>query len=206
MQVDAWATTEHAVPSDWSREDQEALRAWRSTAQVAQRAWLLRPTNLSTRDWVSNNYISLPATNLGDVAAGSKEKLVKEAVDVGYQHVDYSQRQALTAEYYAFLTLMKPGDLVTPQSDTTVHVGVSESEPDYAGEANDRLHRSVDWQAEVPSLNWPQPCLDCWTSRATSWTSRKAWRSSERCSTLSRLHRRRRIFDSPRSAKTSQWI
>ncbi len=121
-----------------------------STAQAAQRAWLLRPTNISTRDWVANNYISLPATNLGDVAAGSKEKVVKEAVDVGYQHVDYSQRQALTAEYYAFLTLMKSGDLVTAQSDTTVHVGVIESEPDYAGEPNDRLHRSVDWQAEVP--------------------------------------------------------
>lgn len=150
VQGAAWATTEHAVPSDWSREDQEALRAWRSTAQVAQRAWLLRPTNLSTRDWVANNYISLPATNLGDVAAGSKEKLVKEAVDVGYQHEDYSQRQSLTAEYYAFLTLMKSGDLVTAQSDTTVHVGVIESEPDYAGEPNDRLHRCVDWQAEVP--------------------------------------------------------
>lgn len=151
----AWATTEHPIPSLWSNEDMEAMRAWRSSAQTAQRAWLLRPTNISTRDWIDDGYVSLPATNLGDVPAGAKEKQVKEAVDGGYQHVDYSQRQSLTAEYYAFLSQMKIGDIVTAQADTTLHIGVIESDADYPGEPNDRLHRGVDWQAQVPVADLP---------------------------------------------------
>ena len=146
----AWATTENAIPSDWSPEDQEALRAWRGNAQVAQRAWLLRPTNISTRDWLDDGYVSLPATNLGDVPAGAKETQVKEAVDVGYQHVDYSQKQALTAEYYAFLSQMKVEDLVVAQADTMLHLGVIQSEADYSGEPDDRLHRAVEWRVAVP--------------------------------------------------------
>lgn len=151
----AWATTESAIPGQWSPEDQEALRTWRGNAQVAQRAWLLRTTNISTRDWLDDGYVSLPATNLGDVPAGAKEKQVKEAVNVGYQHVDYSQKQALTGEYYAFLSQMKVEDLVAAQADTMLHLGVIQSEADYSGEPDDRLHRSVEWRVAVPVRELP---------------------------------------------------
>jgi hypothetical protein len=151
----AWATTEESVPSSWSKEDQQALRAWRASAQAAQRAWLIRPKNINAGDWTDGGYVSLPATNLGEVAPGSPEKAVKAAVDAGYQHVDYSQRQSLTAEYYSFLTAMNIGDLVATQSGTTLNIGIIESEPVYEEEADNRLQRAVSWQQTVDTEDLP---------------------------------------------------
>lgn len=151
----AWVTTEHSVPTSWSKEDQQALRSWRASAQAAQRAWLVRPTNISAEDWTEGGYVSLPATNLGEVAAGASEKAVKGAVDAGYQHVDYSQRQSLTAEYYSFLTAMNVGDLVATQSGATLNIGTIESEPVYEEEADNRLQRAVSWQQVVDTDDLP---------------------------------------------------
>ena len=80
---------------------------------------------------------------------------MKAAVDAGYQHVDYSQRQSLTGEYYSFLTAMNVGDLVATQSGATLNIGAIESEPVYEEEADNRLQRAVSWQQVVDTDDLP---------------------------------------------------
>jgi MoxR-like ATPase len=146
----AWATTENEIPADWSESERKALQAWRAdTAVEPPRAWLVRTKQADLEVWLDDGYVALAATNLPDVAPGADEKTVKAAVESGYQHVDYAQRQVLSAEYYAFLTRMKPGDLVAVPQDTTVHVGVVEGDARYVEGPDDRLRRAVTWRAET---------------------------------------------------------
>lgn len=93
--------------------------------------------------------MSLAATHFGSVPPGATTQEVKEAVEAGYQHQDYSQRKALTQEYFAFLTTMRPGDLVATVSDALMHVGTIEGQANYTDTGGDRLRRSVAWQASV---------------------------------------------------------
>jgi 5-methylcytosine-specific restriction protein B len=146
----AWATTENEIPAEWSESERKALQSWRAdTAPEPPRAWLVRAKQADIDVWLDDGYVALAATNLPDVAAGADEKTVRAAVESGYQHVDYAQRQTLAAEYYAFLTRMKPGDLVAVPHDTIVHVGVVDGEPRYVDGPGDRLRRNVAWRAET---------------------------------------------------------
>lgn len=145
----AWATTESAPPSSWSPEEQSALLAWRGDATEGTRAWLTRAKAGLIGSWLDEGYVSLAATHFGSVPPGATTQEVKEAVEAGYQHQDYSQRKALTQEYFAFLATMRPGDLVATVSDSLMHVGTIEGQADYTDTGGDRLRRSVAWQASV---------------------------------------------------------
>ncbi len=113
------------------------------------RAWLIRTQEFEASDWTDGSYVALAAANLTDVPAGADKKTVKKAVDSGYQHLDYAQQQNLTAEFYAFLSQMKPGDLVAVPDDDNVHIGEIEGDPTYHEDGADRLRRRVRWLAEA---------------------------------------------------------
>jgi hypothetical protein len=149
----SWAVTEHPIPESWDQADRTALLAWREQSTETSRAWLVRAKKVSVADWLEEGYVSLAATYLGSVPGNAKLKEVTAAVEAGYQHEDYSQRKSLAEEYFAFLTTMKPGDIVATQSDTSLHIGVVASDPDYVEDANDRLRRTVSWKAEANSEN-----------------------------------------------------
>src|SRR5262249_14716396 len=68
-----------------------------------QRAWLVRPRpggQALVERWKREGFVSLAGTHLGDVAPGTELAQVREAVEAGYQHLDYAQRIALAREYY----------------------------------------------------------------------------------------------------------
>ena len=85
---------------------------WLKHKDDGQRAWLVRPrqggAELVAR-WQNEGFVSLAASHLGEVSAGSDLAEVRAAVENGYQHEDYAQRLALGNEYHAFLTRMKDG-------------------------------------------------------------------------------------------------
>ncbi len=144
----AWTTTEHDAPEEWNPDMKTELHAWRGEVAAEPRAWLARP-RASGDQWLSGGYTSLTATYIGTLDPGSSLKDVKAAIEAGYQHQDYSQRKALVQEYFSFLSVMKPGDLICTQIDGILHVGVVAGAAHYVEGDAERLQRSVQWQGSV---------------------------------------------------------
>lgn len=118
----------------------------------AVRAWLVRPNpighELAAR-WRGDGFVSLAGTHLGaiDIPIGRAE--LSQAVEDGYQHLDYTQRLALTNEYRQFLSTMKAGDLVATVAEGKVYAGSVAGEPQVTDEQNARLWRAADWKREA---------------------------------------------------------
>jgi 5-methylcytosine-specific restriction protein B len=125
---------------------------WWKHKDDGQRAWLVRPRQGGSdlvAYWQNEGFVSLAASHLGPVKAGSNLAEVRAAVEEGYQHEDYAQRLALAYEYHAFLTRMKTDDLVVTVAADRVRVGVIGGEPQYADGEDTQLRRMVAWSAEA---------------------------------------------------------
>ena len=144
----AWATTESEPPAVWESQEQQALINWRGRDDEAPRAWLARGKT-PVIDWVEDDYVSLAASYLGSPQPGTSVAEIKAAIASGYQHQDAGQRKALVEEYYAFLTVMKPGDIVAAIHDARLHVGVVDGPAEYEEQDGDRLRRAVLWQTAL---------------------------------------------------------
>ncbi|QGK71598.1 AAA domain-containing protein [Allosaccharopolyspora coralli] len=122
----------------------------RDTSSI--RAWLVRPRpaghELVDR-WRSEQFVSLAGTHLGEVSPGDSRKAITEAVEQGYQHLDYAQRITLAGEYSQFLNVMKPGDQVVTVLDAEVYVGTITGEARNVGDTNARWQRDVAWQQDT---------------------------------------------------------
>jgi len=148
----AWSTTEAEPPADWELSEQEALMHWRGDSPKDPRAWLVRSKTLVPQ-WIEDEYVSLPASYLENVAQGSSMTDVKAAIEAGYQHQDAAQRKALAEEYHAFLSVMKPGDIVGAIHDGRLNVGVLNGPAEYEEQEGDRLRRAVQWRSWLPMNN-----------------------------------------------------
>ena len=145
----AWSITESAPPDAWSKEERAALETWRAGGSEPPRAWLVRPKHATVADWLVEGHVALAASHLAKVPAGADLKTVTKAVESGYQHIDYAQRQALAVEYHAFLSRMRPGDVVMTHAQERVHAGRITGDPKYVSGVEDRLRRAVDWESSV---------------------------------------------------------
>ena len=123
------------------------------------------------RPGLEEGYVSLAASHLGKVPAGSDLKTVTKAVESGYQHVDYAQRQTLATEYHAFLSRMRPGDLVVTHAKERVHVGQVTGDAKYVSGVEDRLRRKVEWGSSGARADLPGSLAGLWTSRGRWSTS-----------------------------------
>lgn len=154
----AWALAKYdPAKTPWDEEKQAEFRSWRGDPEEPQRAWLVRAKVATVADWVEQDYVSLAATYLGEVAPGAELKVVKAAVEEGYQHQDYGTRKALAEEYHAFLTQMRVGDVVVTQADDWVRVGVVGSSAHYTEGGGDRLRRVVSWIRSVKASDLVPP-------------------------------------------------
>jgi 5-methylcytosine-specific restriction protein B len=142
------------------------IEQWQKVVEPeGERAWLVRPKpngSATVARWASEGFVSLVAQYLGEVPGGTGIAEVRSAVEGGYQHLDYAQRLALSREYHAFLSVMKPGDYVATAVDDRFYVGLITGEPGYADDQEARLRRSVDWAAAgapLAELAPPLPSL-----------------------------------------------
>ena len=106
-------TTETGPPDGWSG-DARPCETWRAGGSNRPARGWCGPSRPTVADWLVEGHVALAAAHLPG-PAGADLKTVTKAVESGYQHVDYAQRQVLAVEYYAFLTRMRPGDLVCPR-------------------------------------------------------------------------------------------
>lgn len=129
--------------SQWSKRQRsdDSVRAWLVRARTGGRDLVNR--------WRAEGFVSLAATHLGEIDAGIDRDELNQAVEDGYQHLDYAQRLTLANEYHNFLTTMKVDDLVATVADDMVYAGVIAGEPEFTGEKDARLQRSVTWTPDA---------------------------------------------------------
>lgn len=128
---------------------------WRpsSPEPTGRRAWLVRSTQsgvLLLARWQAGECVSVQATHLPALEAGTDSQAIRAAVDAGYQHVDYAQRLALANEYFDFLSRMKNGDIVATIANDNLYAGVVAGEAEYRPDGEPILRRAVSWQVDVP--------------------------------------------------------
>ena len=86
----------------------------------------------------------MAASHIGTLEARPPWQRVHSQVEDGYQHVDVAQREALTDDYYRFLTAMRRGDCLYARRDGEILVGLVTGEPVFVEDAP-RLRRAVEW-------------------------------------------------------------
>ncbi|MDV2979638.1 UNVERIFIED_CONTAM: AAA family ATPase [Actinomycetes bacterium ARC8] len=130
---------------DWY--SRQLVSQWRKVGDPGHRAWLLRThgdnTELLTA-WQDEEKVTLDVEHLRLLDPGVTAGLVQHAVDEDYKHLGYVEREDTKTAVFAFLTVMKPGDLVLYQHAGAVRLGGVLGEPD-CNDDNRRLRRKVRW-------------------------------------------------------------
>ncbi|MGN8131066.1 AAA family ATPase [Arthrobacter sp. RC1.1 241] len=130
---------------DWY--SRQLVSQWRKVGDPGRRAWLLR-THSDQADlliaWHNEEKVTLDVEHLRHLDHGVPAGLVQHAVDEDYKHLGYVEREDTKTAVFAFLTVMKPGDLVLYQHAGSVRLGGVLGEPEY-NDDNRRLRRKVRW-------------------------------------------------------------
>lgn len=125
--------------------------------ETPRRAWLVRSIGAPGANplwdvWLPEGVCSLPASRLRQLPAGVGREELHAAVAETYEHVRAPERERLVAEFYAFLTRMREGDIVVTNDGGDMFIGVVGGPPVFVGSVGHRadLQRRVDWNAEQP--------------------------------------------------------
>ena len=137
---------------DWYAR--QLVSQWRKVGDPGRRAWLLR-THHDVKDllaaWHGEEKVTLDVEHLRLLGPGVTAGLVQHAVDEDYKHLGYVEREDNKTAVFAFLTVMKPGDLVLYQHAGAVRIGVVLGEPEH-NEDNRRMRRKVRWFDEAHTM------------------------------------------------------
>lgn len=142
--------------------------AWKAgkSATVGRHAWLVRPATAGQADsagqWTAEGFVALQAERLRALPAGSSLDAVRDAVSSDYSAIDYVRQSALSDGFHAFLTSMKPDDVVATVSGDVLQLGVVGDKPPRFEtlDGNTRLRRDVTWrttEAPLPIADLPAP-------------------------------------------------
>jgi len=86
------------------------------TPAPAKRAWMVRGSNVDgfnlVHDWLQDGFVSLSASQLGQLGPAADYEELKQAVETGYQHKSYAYRGQRLEELDRFLRRVREGDLV----------------------------------------------------------------------------------------------
>ena len=117
---------------------------------AAQRAWMVRGTSVDGYDlvpeWLKESFVSLSASQFGDVDPNASYDELKQLVEVAYQHKSYAYRGQRLEEFDRFIRRMRQGDLVLTPRHGEVFVGEVTGPAYFAdSKAIDNLRRNVRW-------------------------------------------------------------
>ena len=101
---------------DWYAR--QLVSQWRKVGDPGRRAWLLRTHSDNAEllaAWQDEEKVTLHVEHLRHLDPGVTAGLVQHAVDEDYKHLGYVEREDTKTAVFAFLTVMKPGDLVLYQ-------------------------------------------------------------------------------------------
>ncbi|MGR3869643.1 McrB family protein [Streptomyces graminifolii] len=123
----------------------------RRAAEHAQRGWLVRGYNVDGANfipsWLDQGYCSLSWREIPDIPADSTKPQVQRAVAEAMPDASAQLRGQAAYQLHAFLSVMKPGDVIATVTPHDVHVGTLQGPPSYDlsdGPDNAR-RRTVRW-------------------------------------------------------------
>ncbi len=121
------------------------------------RAWLVRSAVRGfdiLPTWLSEGFVSLPASQLTGLTSEMSDDEIHGAVDSGYENLGYSQKETKFKELRAFLKRMRPGNLVLAIGGDRISVGVITSDAKWHDSDDERsnIRRDVDWDGAGDSL------------------------------------------------------
>ena len=126
--------------------------SWRRrAAEHAQRGWLVRGYNVDGTNfvpaWLDRGYCSLSWREMPEIPADASKPQVQRAVAEAMPDASVQLRGQATYQLHAFLSVMKPGDVIVTVTPHDVHVGTLQGPPTYDlsdGPDNAR-RRTVRW-------------------------------------------------------------
>ena len=116
-----------------------------------KRAWMVRGSNVDgynlVPEWLRDGFVSLSASQLGNLDPGVGYDELRQAVETGYQHKSYAYRGQRLEEFDRFLRRMREGDLVLTPMRGGVYLGEVTGPAHFAESAasHSNLRRSVKW-------------------------------------------------------------
>jgi 5-methylcytosine-specific restriction enzyme B len=135
-----------------------------------KRAWMVRGTNVDgynlVADWLHSGFVSISVSQLAKMPPYPSHDMLKEAVEIAYQHKSYAYRGQRLEELDRFIRRMAEGDLVLTPLGGRVYLGeitssfhFTEAEPAHAN-----LRRKVRWYdlpqpVDASDLPTPVPAL-----------------------------------------------
>ncbi|MFJ9248275.1 AAA family ATPase [Streptomyces sp. NPDC101776] len=110
--------------------------SWRRrAAEHAQRGWLVRGYNVDGTNfvpsWLDQGYCSLAWRDVPEIPADSGKPQVQRAVAEAMPDASAQLRGQATYQLHAFLSVMKPGDVIVTVTPHDVHVGTLQGPPSY---------------------------------------------------------------------------
>jgi 5-methylcytosine-specific restriction protein B len=138
-------------------------------SSTAKRAWMVRGTNIDgynlVPDWLEHGFVSLSASQLGNLDAEISFDALRQAVETAYQHKSYAYRGQRLDEVDRFIRQMKVGDLILTPFVGRIYLGEITSGPRFDGDATPAgFCRTVTWHdrehpVDVSRLPAPVPAL-----------------------------------------------
>jgi 5-methylcytosine-specific restriction protein B len=146
----------------------DELLAIAKSLTASDGAWMVRGTSIKggsiVSEWLSEGFVSIPASRLPTLAEDADDASIKAAVDQGYDSLGYSQREAKVDEIRAFMRKMRTGDLVLTTVDEQIFVGcITSSAYQVDSPAlRSNMRRDVEWlNVDSPSpANYVSSRLD----------------------------------------------
>ncbi|WP_405581661.1 DUF4357 domain-containing protein [Streptomyces sp. NBC_01092] len=143
---------------EWKTEDGHPLSDYIEQLWPGpNRAWLVRGSNVTGLDlvqrlWLPEERVTLAAKHLrqGFAQGASKDRL-RTAVEEDYESTaTYNQKVQLVEEFHAFVSRMKPGDVVCTISGGRLFVGEisGAAEQIESEDGRSNLRRPAQWQSE----------------------------------------------------------
>lgn len=146
----------------WKAGQEDEVPDTAAEASEAQRAWLIRGSNVQGLNlvslWLEDAFCSLSASHLRPVDPDISRDELRAAVESDYSHVSYNARTDKLNEFHAFLSRMQTGDYVLTTSEGRIYVGVVTGEPVYEATADGRsnLRRTVAWRNTDDPVDFSQ--------------------------------------------------
>lgn len=134
--------------TDWY--SRQLVGQWRKVGDPGRRAWLMRTHHDSAEllaAWQDEEKATLDVEHLRELQPGVAAGLVQRVVDEDCKHLGYVEREDIKTAVFAFLTVMKPGDLALFQHAGSVRIGVVLGEAEHDG-GKRQLRRKVRWFEE----------------------------------------------------------
>ena len=131
-------------------------------AAPTKRAWMVRGSNVDgynlVPDWLRDGFVSLSASQLGNLDAGADYDELKRAVETGYQHKSYAYRGQRLEEFDRFLRRMRRGDLVLTPMHGGAYIGEVTGPAKFveSATAHSNLRRDVRWFNEAEPIDGSQ--------------------------------------------------